>query len=54
MNMLVASETAKPRQTRDRPLVRVVFVGHVDHGKSTLIGRLLHETGSLPMASLQA
>jgi bifunctional enzyme CysN/CysC len=30
------------------PLLRVVFVGHVDHGKSTLIGRILHDTGSLP------
>ena len=29
------------------PKVRVVFVGHVDHGKSTLIGRILHDTGSL-------
>ena len=28
--------------------VKVVFVGHVDHGKSTLIGRILHDTGSLP------
>jgi bifunctional enzyme CysN/CysC len=27
--------------------LRVVFVGHVDHGKSTLIGRILHDTGSL-------
>jgi bifunctional enzyme CysN/CysC len=31
----------------DRKL-KVVFVGHVDHGKSTLIGRILHDTGSLP------
>ncbi len=27
--------------------LKVVFVGHVDHGKSTLIGRILHDTGSL-------
>lgn len=26
----------------------IVIVGHVDHGKSTLIGRLLHDTTSLP------
>ena len=28
--------------------LNVVIVGHVDHGKSSLIGRLLHDTGSLP------
>jgi sulfate adenylyltransferase subunit 1 len=31
-----------------RKVMRLVFVGHVDHGKSTLIGRLLVETNSLP------
>ena len=38
--------------TNDSPLkyqqLRVVIVGHVDHGKSTLIGRLLYDTDSLP------
>src|ERR1700757_3577135 len=31
----------------NRPL-KIVIVGHVDHGKSTLVGRLLHDTNSLP------
>lgn len=28
--------------------LRIVVVGHVDHGKSTVIGRLLYDTESLP------
>ena len=32
--------------TKDR--LKVAFVGHVDHGKSTLIGRLLYDTDSVP------
>jgi bifunctional enzyme CysN/CysC len=32
--------------------LKIVFVGHVDHGKSTLIGRILEETGSLPEGKL--
>lgn len=31
-----------------REKVSIVAVGHVDHGKSTLIGRLLYDTDSLP------
>jgi bifunctional enzyme CysN/CysC len=30
------------------PAFPIVVAGHVDHGKSTLIGRLLHDTDSLP------
>src|SRR6266704_785727 len=33
--------------------LRVVFVGHVDHGKSTLIGRILQDTDSLPEGKVE-
>src|SRR5689334_3880801 len=32
----------------------VVFVGHVDHGKSSLIGRILTETDSLPPGKIES
>ena len=31
----------------------IVIVGHVDHGKSTLVGRLLHDTNSLPEGKVE-
>ncbi len=40
------------RQNRER--LPIVIVGHVDHGKSTLVGRLFHDTGSLPDGRLEA
>lgn len=33
--------------------MNVVFVGHVDHGKSTVVGRLLADTNSLPIGKLE-
>lgn len=33
--------------------LRIVIVGHVDHGKSTLIGRLFHDTHSLPEGKIE-
>jgi bifunctional enzyme CysN/CysC len=40
-----------PKQDGPRALP-IVVVGHVDHGKSTLVGRLLHDTDSLPEGKL--
>lgn len=60
MNLQVAASasihdlhTAAPLPAPNRAQVRIVIVGHVDHGKSTLVGRLLHETGSLPDGKLE-
>jgi bifunctional enzyme CysN/CysC len=57
---MIAEENAQgstskaQRPTSDiEPKLRVVFVGHVDHGKSTLIGRILHDTGSLPEGKIE-
>jgi bifunctional enzyme CysN/CysC len=36
-----------------RAKLRIVIVGHVDHGKSTLVGRLFHDTGSLPEGKME-
>jgi elongation factor 1-alpha len=32
----------------DKPHQNLAVIGHVDHGKSTLVGRLLYETGNVP------
>lgn len=52
-----ASDNATP--TPDTPVMSadlerldIVAVGHVDHGKSTVIGRLMADTGSLPEGKL--
>lgn len=34
--------------------LKLVVVGHVDHGKSTLVGRLLNDTNSLPDGRIEA
>ena len=30
-----------------KPHLNIVFIGHVDHGKSTTVGRLLYEHGEI-------
>ncbi len=37
-----------------REQMNIVIAGHVDHGKSTVIGRLLADTGSLPSGKLES
>src|SRR5437588_7009701 len=57
---MIGKENAqRPTPNAQRPTsdtnskLRVVFVGHVDHGKSTLIGRILQDTGSLPEGKVE-
>ncbi len=45
--------TKTEKQTTTQQKMNIVIVGHVDHGKSTVIGRLLADTGSLPQGKLQ-
>src|SRR6266404_192046 len=50
------SNAQRPTPTEQRDIgipLRIVFVGHVDHGKSTLIGRILHDTDSLPEGKIE-
>src|SRR4030042_618654 len=37
----------------DRDRMNIVIVGHVDHGKSTIVGRLLVDSDSLPEGKLE-
>jgi len=32
----------------EKPTMNVVFVGHVDHGKSTCVGQLMFQSGTIP------
>jgi elongation factor 1-alpha len=38
---------------KDKTHVNIVFVGHVDHGKSTTVGRLLFDSGSIDEQTLR-
>src|SRR5438093_8811279 len=44
--------TPTPHLPRPSEHLNIVIVGHVDHGKSTLLGRLFADTGSLPEGKL--
>ncbi len=47
-------DSSSPADARERARMDIVIVGHVDHGKSTVIGRLLADTGSLPEGKLES
>ena len=44
----------KEEQNNLKSAINVVIAGHVDHGKSTLVGRLLHDTGLLTEGKIEA
>jgi len=46
-------ERAMILSTPPEEQLKIVIVGHVDHGKSTFVGRLFHDTGSLPEGKLE-
>ncbi len=53
--MAEAAKNVQPTTVLDdaRDTMNVVFVGHVDHGKSTLVGRILADTGTLGEGKLE-
>ena len=50
----VPKSAPAPTPAGGREQLRTVIVGHVDHGKSSLVGRLFHDTGSLPEGKYEA
>lgn len=46
--MTVSDGLTQVQEESLRENFQVVFVGHVDHGKSTLLGRIYADTGSIP------
>ena len=38
----------------EKPHLNLVFIGHVDHGKSTLVGRMLLDTGHIKQHIIDA
>jgi len=51
--MIVTPSNSNPESTVHGPQsLTIVIVGHVDHGKSTLLGRLYADTDSLPTGHL--
>lgn len=52
--MKTQAQTQIAAEEASRQQLKIVIVGHVDHGKSTLVGRLLADTDSLPEGKMEA
>ena len=48
----VPPQSTPPKALTDEVL-KIVITGHVDHGKSTLVGRLFYETNSVPKGKFE-
>ncbi len=57
-DVMAPGHGAAPRPAQAQPAaeerMNIVIGGHVDHGKSTIVGRLLADTHSLPEGKLEA
>lgn len=38
---------------KEKPHINIVFIGHVDHGKSTAVGRMMYDSGNLDENTLR-
>ena len=53
------SQTTKPQATgkvapKDGASLSIVMVGEVDHGKSSVVGRILHDTGAISQSRIDS
>lgn len=53
MDMTREEMTREAMHTTREEIMNIVTVGHVDHGKSTVVGRLMADTGVLPEGKLE-
>jgi len=51
--VMIQAREDDPAPPDGREQMNIVVIGHVDHGKSTVIGRLLADTNSLPEGKLE-
>lgn len=51
--LVVTEPQPSEKPIQSAPPLKLVIVGHVDHGKSSVIGRLFHDTGSLREGKLE-